>query len=128
MLIGTGLDDGTDTIIVDLFTIKDGYPKRILASSSRDRYRLTPNNLIFHDGSGGATSSIVTLSRFDGTDLVFSEALVMQGDYYYRVISPRDRLLEPSSGDIVLSKAEYDQLQSEMFANLVQLKGTPIMG
>ena len=55
--------------IVLIFTYVDGEAKFVLKGWSRSRYYLLDDGLLYHEGSGGAAYSILTISRLseDGT-------------------------------------------------------------
>ena len=62
LLIGaTGADYYDETLIYDMFTLENGVPVRVLVSSARVRYYLAEEDLILHEGSGGAAYSLSIL-------------------------------------------------------------------
>lgn len=117
-----------DGIIYDMFTLQNGSPKQVLASSARSRFRLFPDNLILSDGSGGASSQITALYRFNGTNKEFVYALMMQKPYYYEVTTERQNIWQPAEGDTMLSEGEYQAKNAEMFANVLHLELAPLSG
>ena len=55
LLIGaTGAEFYDESLIYDMFTLEEGTPVRIFASSARIRYYLCEDDLILYEGSGGA--------------------------------------------------------------------------
>ena len=54
-------------VLYDLFTLADGTPKRLLASSERVLYWLRTDNLIYLQGSGGVSYSSYAVYQFKGT-------------------------------------------------------------
>ena len=115
-------------IIYDMFTLQNGSPKRVLASSARVRFRLCSDNLILNDGSGGASSQSTVLYRFNGTEKEFVKAVMMAQPYYYEVTTEREGIYQPAEGDTMLSESEYSEKNNEMFANVIALELTPIPG
>ena len=115
-----------DDIIYDMFTLQNGSPKQVLASSSRIRFSLCSDNLILNDGSSGAASQSAILYGFNGTDKEFVRALMMQQPYYYEVTMERQNIWQPAEGDTMLSEGEYQTKNAELFANVVHLDLTPM--
>ncbi len=85
LLVGSLGSDYYDGYIYDMFTLADGVPYRVLASSGRSRYCLTEDDLIIHEGSGGASYSFIGLYEFTGYDIELLTGVVMLDDYYYQV-------------------------------------------
>lgn len=119
-------DEYVRGVIYGLFTLKNDYPARVLASGARSRFRLYPDNLILNDGSGGASSQIATLHRFNGTGKEFVYALIMQQPYYYEVTAERENLWQPAEGDTMLSEGEFRTKYDEMLANVIDLDLNPL--
>ena len=123
---GNEADQYFQDVMYDMFTLQNAYPIRVLASSSRDRFRLCTDNLVLNDGSGGASSQSAILYRLNGRDKEFVSALMMQQPDFYEVSSERQNLWQPEEGDTMLSEAEYQAKQAEMFANVAHLNLTPM--
>ena len=119
-------DEYVRGVIYGLFTLKNDYPARVLASGARSRFRLYPDNIILNDGSGGASSQIATLHRFNGTGKEFVYALIMQQPYYYEVTAERENLWQPAEGDTMLSEGEFRTKYDEMLANVIDLDLNPL--
>ena len=126
MVSAKDIDQYFQDVIYDMFTIKNGYPTRVLASSSRVRFRLCTDNFVLNDGSGGAFSQSAVLYRFDGIDKEFIYALMMQQPYYYEVKTERENIWQPAEGDTMLSEGEYRAKYAEMSADVIHLNLTPL--
>ena len=119
-------DKNLDTEIYDMFTLQNGYPKRVLASSARDRYKLYPDNLILNDGDSSAFSFKMELFRFNGVDKEFVYALMVQQPDYYEVTVNREDLWHPEDTDHMISQEEFRAKQEEIYNNVIHLKLTPL--
>ena len=117
-----------DMIIYDLFTLQDGKPVRVLGSSARNRYRLYPGHLIFHDGSSGISSNSIVLYRFTGAEKELVYALEMQAPNYYEVTENRENYWQPTGADTMLTEAEYQSKQAELLNQVIHLTLTPLPG
>lgn len=93
-------DNGTNELIItdgtniyDLYTIIQDEiigPMNLLSAMERINYYLTENNLIYHFGSGSASSNYQTIQRLNGLDLILIEGYFFDGKtdpenpwYYY---------------------------------------------
>ena len=86
MLIGcitTESDYPPASYIVDLFTLVNGVPRRVVASSERVRYELRSDNLIYYEGSGGAAFSTRSVFRFNGAGLERVTEIRMEERNFY---------------------------------------------
>ena len=119
LLVGSVGSDYYDICIYDMFTLVDGVPQRVLASSGRSRYHLTEDDLILHEGSGGASYNFVGLYEFSGADLNLLTGVVMLEDYYYQVFgdSVAD-YYETGEQEVPISEEEYHVL-SEVLEDLI---------
>lgn len=71
------------SFIVDMFTLENGTPKRVVASSERVRYGLRSDDLIYLDGSGGAAYNTRDLYRFNGISLERITSARMEDRNFY---------------------------------------------
>ena len=86
MLIG-GITAASDyppaSYIVDLFTLVNGAPRRVIASSERVHYKLRSDNLICYEGSGGAGYNTRGVYRFNGIGLERITEIRMEDTNFY---------------------------------------------
>ena len=75
MLAMAGMDSEYDygPILFEVYTLDNNSPLQLLISWARSRKFLLPDNRIYHEGSGGASSSGFTLQKVNGTTLQFLE-------------------------------------------------------
>ena len=71
------------SFIVDLFTLVNGVPRRVVASSERVRYELRSDNLVYFDGSGGAAYNTRSVFRFNGIGLERVTEIRMEERNFY---------------------------------------------
>ena len=129
LLIGTMRDDDNpenmdSTLIIDLFTLINGVPVRMLASSERVLYYLRTDNLIYHRGSGGAAFGIYYVYQFNGTGFDAVNGLVMDNGNYYQSYNHYDG--DSSSHGTPISETEFHQLLEQFSSNLFKFPKTPI--
>ena len=128
LLIGISSNDpnqGTvDPCILDLFTLINGIPVRMLASSERVIYWLRSDNLIYHRGSGGAAFSIFYVYRFNGTSFDVVNGLVMDNGKFYQ--SSNHYTGEEGSFGTPINESEFWQLQEQFASNIIRFPVTPI--
>ena len=117
-----------DTVIYDLYTLVDGRPHKVLESGERDRYRLQPDGTISNDGSSGATSSCTYLYRFNGVDLDFLGAWILEGSSYFYMNQLRDYPYTQTAADQPLTSAEYEAKCIAYVVNAVSLDLIPLEG
>jgi hypothetical protein len=122
-------DDSQDypdkTVIYDLFTLINGVPTRMLASSERVLYYLRSDNLIYHRGSGGAAFSDYYVYRFTGNSFDVVNGIIMDTGNYYKATEHYNNL--GSSYGPSISEAEFWQLQADFAAPIIQFAVTPIV-
>ena len=129
LLIGISTYDGNpdnldQCILLDLFTLINGVPVRMLASSERVLYWLRADNLIYHRGSGGAAFSIYYVYRFNGSSFDVVNGLVMDNGTFYQCSNHYTG--EEGSFGIPISEAEFWQLQKQFASNIIKFPVTPI--
>ena len=129
LLIGTMRDDDNPenmdhALIIDMFTLINGVPVRMLASSERVLYYLRTDNLIYHRGSGGAAFGIYYVYQFNGTGFDAVNGLVMDNGNYYQSYSHYDG--DSSSHGTPISETEFHQLLEQFSSNLFKFPKTPI--
>ena len=111
-------------VLYDLFTLINGVPVRMLSSSERIVYWLRTDNLIYHEGSGGAAFGIRYVYQFNGTGFDVVDGLVMDNGNFYRC--QHHYTGEEGSFGTPISEAEFWQLQEKFAANIYQFAVTPI--
>ena len=116
LLIGaTGADYYDETLIYDMFTLENGVPVRVLVSSARVRYYLAEEDLILHEGSGGASWNQSVLFSLDGSKLELAHGIVMADDNCYEVFEDRESLFtERLNSDRAITKDEFYKLLDEL--------------
>ena len=116
LLIGaTGADFYDETLIYDMFTLENGVPVRVLVSSARVRYYLAEEDLILHEGSGGASWNQSVLFSLDGSKLELAHGIVMADDNCYEVFEDRESLFtERLNSDRAITKDEFYKLLDEL--------------
>lgn len=121
-----------DACIFDMFTLQNGYPKRVLASADRQYYYLLPDNGILYGSSNGLHRNCVYRYSFDGNNKIFVSALMenlpynSDQPYYYEVTADREDVWQPAEGDIMLSEGEYQAKRTELFDNIVHFDLKPL--
>lgn len=129
LLIGTMRDDDNpdnmdSTLIIDMFTLINGVPVRMLASSERVLYYLRTDNLIYRRGSGGAAFGIYYVYQFNGAGFDAVNGLVMDNGNYYQSYNHYDG--DSSSHGTPISEAEFWALLEQFSFNLFKFPKTPI--
>ena len=116
LLIGaTGSDYYDETLIYDMFTLEDGAPVRVLVSSARVRYYLAEEDLILHEGSGGAAYNLSILYYLHGSKLELATGIVMADTECFRVYEDRESMfMDRKSGDRSITREEYYDLMDKM--------------
>ena len=116
LLIGaTGAEYYDETLIYDMFTLDDGRPVRVLASSARIRYYLAEEDMILHQGSGGASWYLSILCMLDGHELKLAYGLVMADEQCFEVFEDRESLfMDRLPSDRSITNEEFYQLLDEM--------------
>ena len=126
LLIGADGSDYYDGYLYDLFTLADGRPQRVLASSERVRYQLCSDDLIYFEGSGGASHSYRFLYELAGDQLALTDGLVMDEERFYELRGDRPNLYEMTEDDIPLTEEEFLELSREWAARVVDFDLLPI--
>ena len=101
-------------IIIDLFTVSNGKPKRILASSDRCLYKLREDNRISITGSNGASNTGDYLLSFNGTGITLVKGVEFLGDDVSSVCYRVSDTDFDNSNDTEISRSEYDQTLEEI--------------
>lgn len=128
LFIGSSGSDEYEDFIIDSFTLKNGAPCRIVASSERCLYRLRRDNLISNHGSSGAADSMDLLLRFspEGLSVEAGAALYGEpgaGDFkYYKI---KDTTLTRPNAD-VLSEQEYTAIVDDIHSKDLKFSVTKI--
>ncbi len=71
------ISDGN--VIYDLYTVTDGSVVHIFSGHERNSYRLCENNLLKNSGSNGAASSVYSIYRLVGKNLVQEQVVTYDG-------------------------------------------------
>ena len=116
LLIGaTGSDYYDETLIYDMFTLENGVPVRVLVSSARVRYYLAEEDLILHEGSGGAAYSLSILYYLHGSKLEIATGIVMSDTECFKVYEDRESMfMDRKSRDRSITREEYYDLMDKM--------------
>ena len=116
LLIGaSGSEYYDETLIYDLFTVEDGVPVRVLASSARVRYYLAEEDLILHEGSGGAAYNMSLLYYLAGSKLELATGIVMADAECFEVYEDRESYFsERKASDRVITQEYYYDLMEKM--------------
>ncbi len=86
MLIGNMPEESNypeSSCIVDMFTLINGIPQRVIASSERVVYKFRSDNMIYLRGSSGAGYSSYDIYRFNGTNLERMTCIEMADRNFY---------------------------------------------
>ena len=126
LLIGADGSDYYDGYLYDLFTLADGRPQRVLASSERVRYQLCSDDLIYFEGSGGASHSYRFLYELAGDQLALTDGLVMDEELFFELRGDRPNPYEMTEDDIPLTEEEFFELSREWAARVVDFDLQPI--
>ena len=126
LLIGATGSEYYDGYVYDLFMLIDGKPQRVLASSERVRYQLRSDDLIYFEGSGGASFSAVFLYELADSSLALVDGLVMDGELFYELKGDRLNPYEMTEDDIPLTEEEFFGLSREWAAWLIDFDLQPI--
>ena len=76
--------NGFQPTILDMFTLINGTPVRMLASSERVMYEFRSDNLIYHRGSGGIAYTDYYVYRFNGQGFDVVNGIIMDNGNYYQ--------------------------------------------
>ena len=109
LLIGaTGAEYYDESLIYDMFTLEEGIPVRILASSARIRYYLCEDDLILHEGSGGAPYNLSILFYLKNNRLELATGIVMADSECFEVYEDRESFFtERKQSDRSITREEY---------------------
>ena len=109
LLIGAiGADYYDESLIYDMFTLEEGRPVRILASSARIRYYLCEDDLILHEGSGGAPYNLSILFYLKNNRLELATGIVMADSECFEVYEDRESFFtERKQSDRSITREEY---------------------
>ena len=92
LLIGaTGAEYYDESLIYDMFTLEEGRPVRILASSARIRYYLCEDDLILHEGSGGAPYNLSILFYLKDNRLELATGIYEDRESFFTERKQSDR-------------------------------------
>ena len=116
LLIGaTGAEYYDETLIYDMFTLEGDTPVRVLASSDRVRYYLCEDDLILHEGSGGAAYNLSILYALNGSRLELATGIVMADLECFLVYEDREDLFSNRKpGDLSITREAYYELMEKM--------------
>ena len=124
LLVGVQDSQCYDDFLLDLFTLKNGLPERILVSSERINYRLQSSGLIYYHASGGASYNREYLYRFNGVGLELVDGLVMDDTLIYRTTIERQDVSSMLSSDVSISIEQYSALCEEWSLNSIEFSLT----
>ena len=127
LLIGaTGAEYYDEALIYDMFTLENGVPVRVLVSSARVRYYLAEEDLILHEGSGGAAYNLSLLYYLQGSELELATGIVMADAECYKVYEDRESLFsERKPSDQNITREEYFDLMEKMEGLTVPMELVP---
>ena len=116
LLIGAiGADYYDQSLIYDMFTLKEGTPVRILVSSARIRYYLCEDDLILHEGSGGAPYNFSILCYLKNNRLELATGIVMADSECFEVHEDRESFFtERKPSDRSITREEYYNKMEKM--------------
>ena len=116
LLIGAiGADYYDQSLIYDMFTLKEGTPVRILVSSARIRYYLCEDDLILHEGSGGAPYNFSILCYLKNNRLELATGIVMADSECFEVHEDRESFFtERKPSDRSITREEYSNKMEKM--------------
>jgi len=91
-----------------MFTLEEGRPVRILVSSARIRYYLCEDDLILHEGSGGASYNLSILYYLKNNRLELATGIVMADSECFEVYEDRESFFtERKQSDRSITREEY---------------------
>ena len=126
LLITSSESEYYDGYLYDMFTLEDGQPVRVLASSDRIHYHLTEDDLILYEGSGGAETGLVGVYEFTGSRLELLVGIVMDNGEYYEIFGNSLIDVEEDGKDQVpITREEYEMLQETFEGGVLTLDTTP---
>ena len=127
LLIGaTGADYYDETLIYDMFTLENGVPVRVLVSSARVRYYLAEEDLILHEGSGGAAYSLSILYFLENGKLEIATGIVMSDTECFKVYEERESMFtDRKPSDQRITREQYYDLMDKMAGLAVPMELTP---
>ena len=125
LLIGS--DDGQyGSYIYDMFTLVNGIPQRVLASSDRVRYQLAEDNLILYEGSGGAAYQFCSLYEFRDADIRLFAGIVMLDDYCYEIFGDSiSDYMNATEKEIPITREEYDIIYGLLSDSVIRFDLSP---
>ena len=109
LLIGAkGAEFYDESLIYDMFTLDEGIPVRIFASSARIRYYLCEDDLILYEGSGGAAYNLSILYYLKNNRMELATGIVMADAECFAVYEDRESFFtERKQSDRRISREEY---------------------
>ena len=109
LLIGAiGAEFYDESLIYDMFTLEEGTPVRIFASSARIRYYLCEDDLILYEGSGGAPYNLSILYYLKNNRLELATGIVMADSECFEVHEDRESFFtDRRQSDRRISREEY---------------------
>ena len=106
------------TDLYDLFTLVNGQPKRLLATSERIVYKLRSDNMIFYYGAGGAASFGYAVYKYNGNSFdTIKRADTNDGIF---TLTSENGVTEP------ISETQFWQLAAEFESPVIRFAVTPI--
>jgi len=129
LLIGaTGAEYYDDSLIYDMFTLEEGKPVRVLVSSARVRYYLCEDDLILHEGSGGAAYNLSLLYFLEGSKLELATGIVMADTQCFAVYEDRESLFsEWKQSDRSITREEYFDYMNKLEGLTVPMELVPFL-
>ena len=127
LLIGaTGAEFYDESLIYDMFTLEEGTPVRILASSARIRYYLCEDDLILYEGSGGAPYNLSILYYLKNNRLELATGIVMADSECFEVHEDRESFFtDRRQSDRRISREEYYDKMEKLEAATVHMDLMP---
>lgn len=124
LLLGSTIKESGETVIYDIFTIKDSKLKHVVSGSERARYYLCKDGTVAMEGSGGAAYSNWTYYEYKNGELkvketVFTDDSIPGQTYYYSkdsepVAASSDAISEADAKKII-NKYTYEKVQYNAF-------------
>ena len=127
LLIGaTGAEFYDESLIYDMFTLEEGTPVRIFASSARIRYYLCEDDLILYEGSGGAPYNLSILYYLKNNRLELATGIVMADSECFEVHEDRESFFtDRRQSDRRISREEYYDKMEKLEAATVHMDLMP---
>ncbi len=113
LLVGTDFEEDDNSLIYDMFTLKNGEVHRVLASSSRASYLLTEDYNVLYESRGAAGDFFCGVYALEDTDIELIAGVLMRGGRCTQIFGSRyQELNDTAAQGAELSEEEFNTIVS----------------